>query len=157
MLNNIVHSGIGLFHTITAIMAMVLGLVVVFRKKGTLSHKRLGYAYVIAMILLNGTAFFIVNFGGFSIFHAFAIISLLTVLAGVIPAIRKSKNWYVKHYYFMSWSVVGLYCAFWSEVGTRFVGNMKQFWWMVALATLLTVFIGSRIINKEAKKLKLKE
>ena len=51
----------------------------------------------------------------------------------------------------MSWSVVGLYSAFWAEVGTRFVGNMQQFWWMVALASGLTAFVGSIIIKREAK------
>ena len=56
----------------------------------------------------------------------------------------------------MSWSVVGLYCAFWAEIGTRFVGNMKEFWWMVAAATMITSLIGSRIINREAKKLNLR-
>jgi hypothetical protein len=33
---------------------------------------------------------------------------------------------------------------------------MKDFWWMVALATFITAFIGSRIINKQAKKLNLR-
>lgn len=116
----------------------------------------MGYSYVIAMILLNVSSFFIVNFDGFSLFHFFAILSLATVLAGIIPAIMRKKNWFPMHFYFMSWSVVGLYAALWSEIGTRFVGNMKEFWWMVAFVTALTVFIGSKIINKEAKKLKLK-
>lgn len=155
MLDNIIHSTVGLFHTLTAIFAMIFGLMVIFKKKGTKSHKVIGYLYVIMMILLNVTSFFIVNFGGFSLFHFFAIFSLLTVLAGIIPAYRKSKGWYVKHYYFMSWSVVGLFSAFWAEVGTRFVGNMQEFWWMVALASGLTAFIGAIIINREAKKLNL--
>lgn len=155
MFDNIIHSYNGLFHTITAVLAMVFGLMVVFKKKGTKTHKRLGYIYTVLMILLNVTSFFIVNFGGFSLFHFFAIISLLTVLAGVVPAYRKSKGWYVKHFYFMSWSVVGLYSAFWAEVGTRFVGNMQEFWWMVALASGLTAFIGSIIIKRQAKKLNL--
>jgi hypothetical protein len=33
---------------------------------------------------------------------------------------------------------------------------MKDFWWMVVLATFATVVIGAIIINKQAKKLKLK-
>ena len=52
----------------------------------------------------------------------------------------------------MSWSVVGLYCAFWSEVGTRFVKNMQDFWWAVAIATFLTAFVGALIIHKNKKK-----
>ena len=77
-------------------------------------------------------------------------------MAGIIPALFRTKNWYTHHFYFMSWSVVGLYAALWSEVGTRFVRNMQEFWWTVALATLITVAIGVRIINKQAKKLNLR-
>jgi len=155
MLDSIIHSKIGWLHTITAISAMVFGLLVVFKKKGTKLHKKLGYAYLVSMMLLNCTSFFIVNFRGFSIFHGFAILSLVSVLTGILPALLRTKNWYTMHFYFMNWSVVGLYCAFWAEVGTRFVGNMEQFWWAVAIATGLTAAIGARIINKEAKKLNL--
>ena len=157
MFEDIIHSAVGGFHTILAVVAMISGAVVILNPKGTGFHKQIGYVYVASMLLLNISAFFIINFGGFSIFHFFAIISLATVLGGIVPTIRRTKNWYGYHYYFMSWSVVGLYCAFWSEVGTRFVKNMQQFWWAVLLATLITVFIGNYIINKEAKKLNLKK
>jgi len=157
MLNDIIHSAIGWFHTILAILAMVTGIVVILNKKGSNFHKKVGYIYVVSMLLMNLSSFFIINFGGFSIFHFFALVSLATVFGGIIPAIRRTKNWYGYHYYFMSWSVVGLYCAFWSEVGTRFVRNMQEFWWAVLLATLITVFIGNHIMNKEAKKLNFKK
>lgn len=153
-MDNIIQSNVGLFHTLVAIVAMITGLVVIFNTKGTKFHKRVGYIYVVAMVLLNVTAFFIVNFGGFSLFHFFAIISLLTIIGGMVPALLQINNWLAYHYYFMSWSVVGLYCAFWAEVGTRFVGNMKEFWWAVAIATFVTAGIGSLIINKQAKKFK---
>lgn len=54
----------------------------------------------------------------------------------------------------MNWSVVGLYCAFWAEIGVRFF-DMKYFWWVVMLATIVTSILGAILINKEAKKLKL--
>ncbi len=156
MLDDIIHSNIGWFHTIIALIAMITGLVVVFNMKGTQFHKRIGYIYVVSMLLLNISSFFIINFGSFSLFHFFALFSLATVLGGIIPAIRRRKNWFPYHFYFMSYSVVGLYCAFWAEIGTRFVKNMQQFWWIVALATIITTILGSRIINKEAKKLNIR-
>ena len=156
MLNDIIHSNIGLFHFITALISLITGAVVVLNTKGTLFHKRIGYVYVFAMLTLNLSSFFIINFGGFSLFHFFAIVSLLTVIGGMYAAWRRHNNWLTAHYYFMSWSVVGLYAALWSEIGTRFVDNMKDFWWMVALATFMTIAIGARIINKNAKKLNLK-
>ena len=156
MLNDIIHSNIGLFHFITALISLITGTVVVLNTKGTLLHKRIGYVYVFGMLTLNLSSFFIINFGGFSLFHFFAIVSLLTVIGGMYAAWRRHNNWLTAHYYVMSWSVVGLYAALWSEIGTRFVDNIKGFWWMVALATFMTIAIGARIINKNAKKLNLK-
>ncbi len=155
-LNQIISDNIGWFHFITAILALVAGTIVILNPKGTTFHKRIGYIYVASMLSLNISSFFLVNFGGFSIFHFFAIVSLVTVLGGMISAWSRHKNWLTSHFYFMSWSVVGLYAALWSEIGTRFVKNMQDFWWMVALATFITVGIGAKIINKQAKKLKLK-
>ena len=156
MLNDIIHSNIGLFHFIASVLALISGTVVLLNIKGTMFHKRIGYVYVVSMLLLNLSSFFIISFGGFSIFHFFAIISFATIIGGMIPTIKKKKNWFGYHFYFMSWSVVGLYAALWSEIGTRFTNSMKDFWWIVALATFVTIAIGSRIINKQAKKLILR-
>lgn len=146
-------STIGYIHLFFAIVSMITGIIVILNIKGTVFHKRVGYVYVINMLLLNISSFFISNFNGFSIFHFFAIVSLLTIFAGMYAVLKKTKSWIYKHYYYMAWSVVGLYCAFWSEVGTRFVNNVQDFWWAVVIATFLTAFIGARIINKNAKKL----
>jgi uncharacterized membrane protein len=146
-------STIGYLHLLFSIISMITGLIVVLNTKGTKFHKRVGYVYVVNMLLLNISSFFISNFNGFSIFHFFAIVSLITILAGMYPVLKRSENWLQKHYYFMAWSVVGLYCAFWSEVGTRFVKNMQDFWWAVAIATFLTAFLGNYFIKKNAKKL----
>lgn len=151
---HIINSGVGLFHTICAILAIIFGTLVLVNKKGTKKHKRLGLVYITNMLLLNTTAFGIYNFGKFSMFHAFAILSLGSIIMGIIPIIRRKGNWFKRHFYLMSWSVVGLYCAFWAEIGVRFF-DMKFFWWVVMLATAATSAIGAIIINKEAKKLEL--
>lgn len=152
---HIINSWTGLIHTIFAILSMVFGTIIFLNKKGTLFHKRIGYAYVISMALLNITAFAIYNFGSLSLFHFFAVVSLFSIAMGLIPAIKKTKEkWQTQHYYFMNWSVVGLYCAFWAELGVRFF-DMRYFWWVVMLATMATSFLGALIINREAKKLNL--
>lgn len=146
-------STIGFLHLLFSIISMITGLIVILNTKGTKFHKKVCNVYVVNMLLLNISSFFISNFNGFSIFHFFAIVSLITILAGMYPVLKRSENWLQKHYYFMAWSVVGLYCAFWSEVGTRFVKNMQDFWWAVAIATFLTAFLGNYFIKKNAKKL----
>ncbi len=151
----ITDSWLGLFHTVTAIMAMIFGTIVLLGKKGTQKHRKIGYVYVVNMLLLNVSAFGIYNFGGPSLFHVFALISLVTVFMGLIPAIKKNNSkWYGRHFYYMCWSVVGLYCAFWAEIGTRLL-DIRYFWWAVLLATLLTSFAGARMIKREARRLNL--
>ncbi|MFT5216041.1 MAG: putative membrane protein [Glaciecola sp.] len=140
----------------TSVIALITGTVVLLNVKGTIFHKRVGYVYVSSMLILNLSSFFIISFGGFSLFHFFALVSFFTILAGMRAAWKRHKNWLTSHFCFMSWSVVGLYAALWSEIGTRFTTSMKDFWWIVALATFATVVIGAIIINKQAKKLKLR-
>jgi len=73
------------------------------------------------MILLNLTAFMIYKlYGKFGIFHWLAIISCLTLVAGLYPVLtKKSKNFLLIHFNFMYWSVVGLYCALMAEIFSR--------------------------------------
>ncbi len=146
------HSNIGVIHTILALIAMVLGSIVLLSSKGTTKHKRIGYAYVCSMLVMCVTSFWMHTFGTFGVFHFASVLSMLTITGGMIPAIRrKNSKWLVSHFYFMSWSVVGLYAAFFAEIGTRML-DMRYFWWAVAIATFVTVFLGSKIINGQAKK-----
>lgn len=147
----IIHSPTGLFHTVTALLALVFGTFILFNQKGTRLHKRIGYGYVLMMLLLNISSFFLSFFGGFSFFHALAIFSLMTVLAGIIPAILRTKHWIFLHYYFMNWSVVGLYCALIAEVGVRFIKGTSAFWWVVFLSMVIPTILGTIIINRKAK------
>ncbi|HEY9116201.1 MAG TPA: DUF2306 domain-containing protein, partial [Roseivirga sp.] len=131
--SNMVHSYMGLFHVAMSFLAIIVGTMVLIWPKGTNRHKKVGYLYFGAMLLVNTSALFLYNLTGRpSPFHLFAIVALVTLLGGIIPAVRRSKGWYKRHYYFMSWSVVGLYCAFWAETGTRLLEG-RHFWWVVML------------------------
>ena len=148
-----INSWLGLFHTATAILAMLFGTLLLLNKKGTKRHKQIGYVYVVNMLLLNISALGIYSFGSVSLFHFFVFVSLFSIIRGIYPVLkRKNKQWLRQHYYNMNWSVIGLYCAFWSEIGVRLF-DMKYFWWVVLLATLLTSLIGAIIVRKQAVKL----
>ena len=150
---HIIHSYLGLTHIIFAIFALLFGTVVLLNPKGSEKHRRIGYAYVISMILMNATAMGIYNFGKANVFHFFIILSLFTLTMGIYPALKRTQNWLSRHYYFMSWSVVGLYCAFWAEMGVRLF-DMRAFWWVVMVATMVTSAIGGVVIHKLGKKIK---
>jgi uncharacterized membrane protein len=82
-------SALGWFHTATALVALASGAAVLLRRKGTLWHRRIGWTYVVSMILLNVTALMIYRlFGHFGPSHIAALVSLVTVLGGIVTAVR---------------------------------------------------------------------
>jgi uncharacterized membrane protein len=139
---------LGWFHVVCALVALGSGAVVLLRRKGTRSHRRIGWIYVSSMLALNVTALMIYRlFGGLGPFHVAAVVSLLTVIAGIIPAYRqKPANWLEHHYAWMTWSYVGLCAATVSEVATRVPGF--RFWWAVMLGTFAVVGIGAALIRR---------
>ena len=155
-MSNIVSSPLGLIHLISAIIALIAGMIVISNKKGTAFHKKVGYLYVFSMLVLNITALFIYRLtGGFNLFHIFVLASLFSIVGGMSAPLfnRKNKNWIITHLEVMSWSVVGLYAAFAAEISVRLV-SPKYFWIAVFLSGgLLTTFGG--IFIKRRKKQEL--
>jgi uncharacterized membrane protein len=149
---NIIHSPLGSVHLLASIIAMITGLIVILKgAKGNISHRRIGYIYVFSMLLLNGTAFGIYNFGSFSMFHFFSIVSLASITTGMLPMVFNFSNKMRFHYRFMSWSVVGLYAAFVAEIFTRFI-RFDYFWVAVMIGTILVSMTGGYLIEKNAKR-----
>jgi uncharacterized membrane protein len=109
-------------HIIAAVAALFLGAVVFLTRKGTRLHVRVGIGYVVSMLVMNVTAFGIYRLTGtLNAFHVGAFFSLVTVLAGWVPAIRRrpAERWLQMHFEFMSWSYVGLIAGAVSEAVTR--------------------------------------
>lgn len=153
-MDNLIGSDIGLVHLLAALLATVAGTTVLFMQKGTKRHKQIGYIYVISMLLLIATAFMTYRlFGRFGVFHYGAIISALTIIAGMVPTIKKKKGWIYRHFAFMYWSVIGLYAAFASETLTRIPET--PFFGLVALATGVVMLIGAVVYVKSRKIWKL--
>lgn len=142
-----VNSPLGLFHLVTAIIAMIAGAFVLFFPKGTKRHKTIGYVYVLSMILVCSSALGIYNLTGkFGIFHILAFVGFATLIAGMIPLFlnkiqRESR---VVHLWFMYYSVLGLYAAFASELSVRI--PEKPFYTMVGIATGIIFLLGSVFI-----------
>jgi uncharacterized membrane protein len=149
-MNNFVHSPIGLIHISSAVIAMIAGAIVLLNTKATGFHKRTGYVYVISMVILNATAFLIYHlYGKFGPFHVAAVFSTITIVGGMVPMFFRKQitGWLHWHYFFINWSVVGLYAAFWAETLTRLV-PMAKFWPVVIAATVVTAVTGSILIRK---------
>ena len=96
-------------------------------------------------------------FGGFGIFHFFAIVSLLTLLAGRYPILnRKGKQYLFRHFNYMYWIVVGLYCAFCAEVLTRvpLLLDIQNSWELFSLLVGVSIFVVMLIATLIFKKYK---
>lgn len=142
-MQNLVGSSIGLGHLICSLLSILFGTFIIILRKGTKTHKRVGYLYVIGMMLTNLTAFMIYRlYGSFGPFHIAAILSLFTTLAGMIPiwVRRPAIGWKFFHFTFMYWSVVGLYMALFAELLTRIPST--PFFTMVGIAMTIVMLIG---------------
>ena len=165
-------NALGMLHFIAALAALLLGaLVLLTRPKGNRRHRRLGWAYVIAMLTLNVTALMIYRlFGGFGPFHVAALISLATVAMGVPAGIRARKLRHQRnppararaieyHYYWMTYSYVGLVAAAVAETATRVPvvraagGPGATFAIVVVTASVLVFVGGSHLIRGRAQPL----
>ena len=137
-------------HIASATLAMVLGLMVLVRAKGTRSHRRLGFVYVLSMALLNISAFGMYRlFGTFGAFHVAALVSASTVVAGILAILKRprTQRQVELHLVFMYWSVIGLYAAFFSELMVRVRIN-AAFMILVSCATGATILIGALFQRK---------
>lgn len=140
---------LGIVHTAAAIVAVVVGTIVLRNRKGTRFHRRMGYLYVVAMLAMNATALGIYRlFNGFGLFHYMALASLFAIAGGMYPAIfrRHDPDWYVQHLEVMGWSVVGLYAALAAEISVRLVPP-RLFFWAVGLSGGVITLVGARLIR----------
>ncbi|MBK7317330.1 DUF2306 domain-containing protein [Candidatus Villigracilis affinis] len=136
-----IYQFVSTFHMVSAVSALIFGACVLLARKGTRLHKQLGYAYFFNMLGLNLTALFIYQLTGhFGPFHGAALASLLTLLAGFIPAYLRLPHgrWLEFHYEFMNWSYVGLIAAGVSEVATRLPSAP---FWPAVVASMFVVFL----------------
>lgn len=132
---------LGTAHLAVAILAIGVGGLVAVARKGTGRHRVLGRIYVLAMVAVNVTALAIYElFGGFGPFHAAAIFSLVTVIAGVVPVRTRTPFWLPRHAWWMGGSYVGLLAAAVSEITTRYLE--WDFGLTVALSSGLVLAAG---------------
>jgi len=151
----------GLIHLIVSLLALLTGTWVLFTKKGTSRHKKIGYVYVVSMVIVNATAFMIYNlWGKWGLFHWTALVSSITLLLGMLPMIIKKPADYISyHFGFMYWSVVGLYGAFVAEVMVRIppvifkdgIPN-STFYKMLGISIALTMGVGAYCFLRLTKK-----
>jgi uncharacterized membrane protein len=138
---------IGNAHHAMALLALASGALVLLSKKGGRRHRRTGWVYVASMAAVNLTAFLIYDlFNRIGPFHIAAMVSAITVLIGVVPAVRRRPNrsWVEHHAHWMAWSYIGLVAAAVSEVSTRYLD--MPFSATVLVATAIVLIAGGLLV-----------
>ena len=140
MIQNLTLSGA--IHAVLAAVGIVVGLIQFLRPKGGSIHRARGYAFVYAMLVADGAAMLVFQFTGrFNILHIGALVNLLCIILAVVPVLRSPRpsNWKYQHYYFISWSYVGLLAAAVTElvVRTNPLATREQAWMVTAAASVV--------------------
>ncbi|MCW5853341.1 MAG: DUF2306 domain-containing protein [Anaerolineae bacterium] len=144
-------SSLGWTHLVFALVALLAGAAVLLTRKGTRLHRTLGYIYVTSMVSLNVTALFIYHLTGrFNVFHALALVSLVSLALGLGPVLlrRPRVGWLARHARFISGSYVGLVAAAAAEVAARIPLPGWRFGPAVALAALAVTLVGVTLIRR---------
>lgn len=87
-------------HVVAAVLALVCGAVVLGMRKGTQRHRRMGRAYVAAIVAMTITSFGIYQLrDGPSVFHGISILTLIVVAAGLAQPLwrQEKKGWLAWH------------------------------------------------------------
>lgn len=106
----------GSLHFAAALIALILGPIIMFRRKGDKTHRWLGRIWAICMLCITVSALVMYDMlGRPNLFHFFAIVSLATLIPGVwsIRKYKKSRNpaHLLTHQYCMVWAFFGLAAA----------------------------------------------
>jgi uncharacterized membrane protein len=132
------------------LVALMAGAAVLLLHKGTRWHRTLGHLYLTNMLALNISALFIYRlFGGFGPFHWLALVSLVTLIAGMVPVFtrRPQGHWLDLHASFINGSYVGLVAATAAEITSRLPGTEESFGLVVAGTSILVVAVGGYLIQ----------
>jgi uncharacterized membrane protein len=103
-------SAIGYVHTLTCVIALLIGAFLILSRKGTALHRRMGRWYVGAMLVANLSAFGILR-SGLDIFHGVAVATLVVLAVGFVAASRQNvAGWAYLH-------PLGMIASYYSLVG----------------------------------------
>jgi uncharacterized membrane protein len=114
------HGPLGVMHVIAALAALASGAFVISWRKGGPVHRMVGLGYVFAILVTNMSALLLYHLTGhFTLFHAFALVSLVSTLWALAMPLARPRNWLSRHVRAMAWSYLGLLAATLNEIVIR--------------------------------------
>ena len=153
-------------HFACALIALLLGPVIMLRPKGTAAHRWAGRVWALSMIVLNVSALSMYDLSGRpNIFHGFAVVSLVTLgfaLWGIRQYARTNEPRSLRlHQHCMVWAYFGLFMAgIWQsafhlarhgqlDIGFGTLSNLLGSFTAVAIGA--TIFVLGRVYPGQAR------
>ncbi|WP_417243199.1 DUF2306 domain-containing protein [Celeribacter sp.] len=145
-------------HASAACVAIVLGPVVIYRRRRDRLHKTLGYVWAVAMALAALSSFGISGFGligPFSALHLLSLFALWSLYSGVAHAIaghRVGHEKTMRNLYWRGLVVAGVFNFLPGRITNRiFMDEARQWGWVVIALGLAFIALGVwREIRREA-------
>ena len=148
---------LGSVHVLAASVA--LGLVVLARPKGDRWHRGLGRLYVVVMLAVSVPVLFVYDItGGPGLFHALAVVSLLTTASGwlAVRRQRRSRSAVTPHATLMVWSWIGVVTAGLAQLASSAWPDASP--WPVLAVTVVMTLSGAmavpRFVSQTAARLR---
>lgn len=135
-------------HTLFGVAALISGAWNLVAIKGTRRHRTVGWVYVGSMTGLIFTSFGIFEvFGGFGPFHVLSLVSGGTLAIAIYFPLRRKHHgsWMVQHYFWISYSYVGLIMATGSHL-FEYGPPGWPFWGRAVLYWVIPYIVGSALI-----------
>ncbi len=148
-------------HIIAASAAVPLGAAILTMRKGTATHRLMGYGYFLAMLVCNLSIFPVearllpIADTRFGIFHIAALVSLGSLAFGAAGLVRWLRTGDVEamrsHQINLGYSYLGLVMALASELlinpnlGLSPVATPQQFWTLMAVVNI-GLYVGGSVL-----------
>lgn len=128
-------------HVLAALSALAAGATVLLLRKGTQQHRAIGTVYVVALVVVNVAALSLHRESTFGVFHALAVVSLVTIVVGLSPLLigRRSPMIITTHAYCMTWSYAGLVAAGGGQLTVALARDVGAWAVPAAIATVLSI------------------
>lgn len=141
-----------LIHVISVCTAYMSFFMLLTRRIGRSGHKNWGKLYAVSMICVAFSGLGIYNFGGPSMFHVLACLTLLSVGSG-LHSIRQfritgDRGFLRKHFSSMVGSFMGLVIASLMQSMRVFsYESYTEFFTVMGLVLIISIIVGTKIMN----------
>ncbi|MDJ0759906.1 MAG: hypothetical protein QNJ19_10935 [Woeseiaceae bacterium] len=100
---------LGWFHTVIGIVALISGVITLFKYKEISYRNRSGVIYLVTTLVTAVTALMIYQHGGFGVAHAMGVAALLALAVGMLAEARKLFGKWSRHIQAFSFSATLLF------------------------------------------------